>query len=109
MPKHEFGLMSESPRPGARFDKYEPEKYRCIAVDDDDIEAVGAELQALSCYWHTLTRPEKGLAHFGITIIPPTSLPAFEDIVAKAPQLAELRELIVTARREGRWIIHFGI
>lgn len=109
MPKHEFGIMARDPDREERYDKYEPEKYNCLCVDDNDIEAVGADLQTLSCFWHTLARPEKGLAYFDITLIPPSSLPAFEDIVCESPQLSELRELIVRARRDRRCIIHFGI
>ena len=32
MAKHEFGIMIDSPQPGKRYDKYEPEKYACISA-----------------------------------------------------------------------------
>ena len=30
---HEFGVMERAPRPGERYDCYEPEKYGCVRVD----------------------------------------------------------------------------
>ena len=38
MPKHEFGIMPQAPQAGKCFDKYEPEKYNCISVSDDDLQ-----------------------------------------------------------------------
>ena len=38
MARHEFGVMPQAPEAGQRFEKYEPGKYRCIPVEDDEIE-----------------------------------------------------------------------
>jgi len=72
--KHEFGIMQKEPLVNERYDTSEPQKYNCIAVDDDYIEPIMIELQSVACYWHTLKRKEKGLAYCGITIIPPKSM-----------------------------------
>ena len=77
MAKHEFGIMPEAPRRGERYDRYEPEKYACISVDDDYVEAITERLTAIDFYWHTLSVKGKGLAYCGITLIPPSSLYAF--------------------------------
>ena len=53
MPKHEFGIMQEAPAPGVRYDEYEPQRYRCIAVDDDAL-------------LHEAAREQKYVIHFGI-------------------------------------------
>ncbi|MBE5972711.1 MAG: hypothetical protein E7246_09380 [Lachnoclostridium sp.] len=38
MAKHEFGIMQNAPKPGERYDEYEPQKYLCISVDDNYVE-----------------------------------------------------------------------
>ena len=68
MAKHEFGIMERAPSPGERYDTYEPERYGCISVPDEDLEGLFADLR-INVYWHTLDRPEKGLAYCGITLI----------------------------------------
>lgn len=35
MATHEFGILPQAPAPGRRYDSYEPEKYRCISIDDE--------------------------------------------------------------------------
>ncbi len=40
MAKHEFGMMPQAPEHGVCYDEYEPERYHCIAVDDDIIETL---------------------------------------------------------------------
>lgn len=77
MAKHEFGIMQTAPEQGRRYDDYEPQKYDCISVDDDYVEAVDANLNHVNFYWHTLDVPAKGLAYTGITLIPPTSIQSF--------------------------------
>lgn len=109
MAKHEFGIMAEAPRPGERYDMYEPEKYACISVDDEDLNAAERRLSAIACYWHTLTVKETGLTWCGITLIPPESLSACIDAVAGLSALCALKKLLEKARKEGRWVIHFGI
>ena len=106
---HEFGIMPKAPGPGERFDCYEPKKYRCVSVPDEAIEPL---LEAFRCgktYWHTLDRPELGLANWGITLIPPETLDAYLAIVWKKPGLTELAALFVKAKTSDSFVIHFGI
>lgn len=109
MAKHEFGIMAEAPRPGERYDTYEPERYNCISVDDEDLNAAEGRLSTVACYWHTLAVKEKGLTWCGITLLPPESLSACIDAVAGLPALGALKELLEKAREEGRWVIHYGL
>ncbi len=109
MLKHEFGIMQNQPKKGETYIDYAPEKYGCISVDDDCIEPILEKLGNINCYWHTLDRPEKRIAYCGITLIPPRSLDIFADAVRYAPNLSELEELLVKARREDKYVIHFGI
>ena len=109
MPRHEFAMMPFAPRYGKRYDKYEPQKYSCISIEDEYIERIAAELQSVDFYWHTLSVKGKGLAYYGITLIPPSSLKASIRLTEKDPVLSELTELLKTAMDEGKWVIHFGI
>ena len=71
MARHEFGMMPQAPAAGQRFEQYEPGKYRCIPVEDDEIERLLPETLGLPMYWHTVDRPGRGLCYTGITLIPP--------------------------------------
>lgn len=48
MLKHQFGIMMTDPEPEQIFEEYEPEKYDCIAVDDEYVQAV-AEIIKVAC------------------------------------------------------------
>lgn len=45
-------------------------------------------------YFHSLNHPEYGLAHYGITIIPPESLLLFFDIITPVDILKNLLNLM---------------
>ena len=49
MARHEFGVMPLAPEAGQRFEKYEPGKYRCIPVEDDEIERLLPETLGCRC------------------------------------------------------------
>ena len=109
MLKHDFGIMPEIPVRHKRYDDYEPEKYNCISVDDEYILNISENLRVLKCYWHTLDRPELGLAYYGITLIPPESVLLFLEIISDKPELNSLVSLLWKAGNSGRFIIHYGI
>lgn len=109
MATHEFGIMPEAPAEGQRFEKYEPEKYHCIRVDDAEIERLLPETLGLELYWHTVDCAGKGLAYTGITLIPPVSLPKLREAVRRQDGMAELAALLRRAERENKWVIHYGV
>lgn len=111
MAKHEFGIMQKEPSPEERFDTYEPQKYNCITIHDDFIEPCMIDLQGLDCYWHTLQKPGKGLAYYGITLIPPQSMDVLIRILTSQnrKELIPLITLINKAKENRKYIIHFGI
>mgnify|MGYP000938533963 CR=1 FL=1 len=111
MPKHEFGIMQNVPKSEERFDSYEPQKYNCICVDDDFIEPIMMDLQNIDCYWHTLQREEKGLAYYGVTLIPPKSIDAFIKVLSSQNKddYISLISLAKQAKEHCKYIIHFGI
>ena len=115
MAKTEFGIIED-------FDKtkdysvYEPERYHCVYIDDDlYIDDWWARLVLMKTYFHCYSRPEFGLARYGVTLIPPESLPAFQEIVLSEPRLKEdpqlvlLAQLVQKAVSEGKYMIHFGV
>lgn len=109
MLKHEFGIMMVAPQSGKSYTEYEPWKYSCIYVDDDDLESVAERLTSVDLYWNTLSVKGKGLAYYGITLIPPCSLKAFIDVIADFSELYELKELLEKALDKNKWVIHYGI
>ena len=109
MVKHEFGIMLDAPKKGKYYDEYEPWKYTCISVDDDDLTSIIERISCIDFYWHTLSAKGKGLAYYGITLIPPDSLKAFIDAIADIPKLGELKKLLEEALDQNKWMIHYGI
>lgn len=109
MAKHEFGIMKITPKLNERYDAYEPEKYDCLSVDDDYIEPLLEKLSIVDCYWHTLKQPGKGLAYCGITLIPPSSIWKFVELIEGNIGTEELKSLLVKAREDNNFVIHFGI
>ena len=109
MAKHEFGIMDIAPTPKQEYNKYEPEKFHCISVEDEYIESLLKELSVIPCYWHSLQQEELGLAYYGITIIPPRSLKDFISVIDSKTQFNELKDLLRKADNENKFVIHFGI
>lgn len=111
---HEFGLI-DNINNQTDFEGYNPEKYNCISVDDELIESLFENLFIMKTYFHSLNRPEFGLAYCGITLIPPNSLSLFYDVVTSSREFensGELKELalkIQQAIKEMKHMIHSGV
>ena len=56
MANHEFGIIQNQPMSKEKFYEYEPNKYSCIAVDDNFIEPILIDLQNVDCYKPILTK-----------------------------------------------------
>ena len=115
MIKAEFGIIPRI-NPHKDYSCYEPKKYACIAIDDDlYINDWWPKLLEMKTYFHTLSRPSTGLSRWGVTLIPPESLPAFLDIVAtdprfqKDPMLKALADKIEEAITANKYMIHYGV
>ena len=109
MAYHEFGIMQIPPQNGQRFDEYEPEKYNCISVNDDYIENIVEKFNDIDFYWHTLDVSGKGIAYCGVTLIPPSSMQKFISVIENTPELHQLKDLLLKAYNENKWVIHFGL
>ena len=108
---HEFGILDTAPLPGQRFDAYEPERCGCIRIGDESIEPLLNPLAVLDTYAHTLDVPWKGLVYCGITLLPPSSLERFQEILSQTHdrRLTPLWLLAERALAEKKFLIHFGI
>ena len=109
MPIHEFGIMQNTPMPGEIYKEYQPERYNCIEVDDTYIENIMEKLNDLTFYWNSIDRKNKGLAYCGITLIPPETCERLAAITAAEPHLLNLTNMLISAHKEHKFMIHFGI
>ena len=114
MIKTEFGIIEDINE--TQSYSYDPEKYHCVLIDDEIyIDDWWNKLLLLKTYFHSLNRPEFGLARYGITLIPPESLPAFQEIVLSDKRLKQdenlvkLAETIQDAIQRNKYMIHYGI
>ena len=110
----EFGII-EDINETDNYD-YNPKKYGCVAIDDDlYINDWWHRLLLMKTYFNNLNHREFGLARWGITIIPPESLPMLQEIVlsdrriAKDDRLAALAAKIQDAALRGKYMIHYGV
>lgn len=110
---HEFGIIADLTE--ISYEEYAPKKYHCISVDDASIQVLLPALFLIKTYFDSLDRPEYGLAYYGTTIIPPESLSSFLDIILSAKNLKKhediiaLSKIIIQAKRENKYMVHYGI
>jgi hypothetical protein len=118
MIKTEFGIIDD-------FDKkkdytgYYPKRYHCVAIDDDlyinDWWECLSHINTFNVYSKGVLQPQTALSRWGITIIPPASLPAFFEIVISDKRYKEdhrlvaLAELIRQAMIDNKHMIHYGV
>jgi hypothetical protein len=111
---HEFGIINVINKQ-KNYSDYNPQKYNCISVDDDIINSLIKPLSIMKTYFHSIKRPEYGLDHWGVTIIPTESLSMFYEVIVsssyfkKSVELNELAILIRKAMEEKKYMIHYGV
>ncbi|KAB2331253.1 short-chain dehydrogenase [Bacillus mesophilum] len=111
---HEFGILDEFDQE-KKYISYEPEQYNCVPIEDDLIQSVAADLSIMRTYFQSIKRPEFDLAMWGITLIPPESLPLFYEKVTSSKDfkesgdLADLAAKILQAIEDEKYMIHFGV
>ncbi|MGG5372164.1 hypothetical protein [Enterococcus sp. AZ196] len=109
---HEIGIIDHLE---TSYDDYTPKKYHCISVNDASIQALLPSPSLIKTYFSSLEQPDFGLDYYGVTIIPVDSLSAFLDSVSSAKGLkqeddvTELCKLIIQAKKENKYMIHYGI
>lgn len=84
-------------------------------VHDELIQELMEACSIVRTYYHSYDRLRFGLCYHGITIIPNESLPHLYEIVIEsqsfihAEELNDLATLILSAQREGKNVVHFGM
>lgn len=109
MAQHEFGIMERTPVHEEKYIDYEPWHYAYISVDDDLLSPLYSKLAGIDFFWNSIDQPEKGLAAWGITLIPPESMGKMIGIIEKIPTLCHLKQLLSEAKARNKYVIHFGI
>lgn len=114
MIKAEFGIIKKLDH-SKDYSSYEPERYNCIAVNDEYITDWWEQLVTMKTYFHCMDRPNFALARWGVTIIPPESLPTLLNIVLSDKRfgtddnLVDLARKIQEAIQLKEYMIHFGV
>ncbi len=117
----EFGIIDdfEKFQKRGKYLEYAPEKYHCVAIDDDmylnDWWESLSQIDTFNVFSNHILQSQKSLSRGGITIIPPESLPSFLDIVVSDKRyaidksLAALAETIRNAIEDEKYMIHYGV
>jgi hypothetical protein len=118
MIKTEFGIINDFDEKND-YTGYHPEKYNCVAIDDDlyinDWWEALLCIDTLNAYSKGVLKPQKALSRWGTTIIPPSSLTYFYDTVVKDRRykkddnLVVLASLLDEAIKKQKYVIHYGV
>jgi hypothetical protein len=111
----EFGIVDKLDPEKDYGDPYEPKEYHCIAICDDALNDWWDELTEMKTYFHCLKRPDRNLARWGVTLIPPESLDILTEVIMNNTQAEymsdglEIIEVLKKAKAENKFIIHYGV
>lgn len=107
--KHEFTIVENK-----YIEDYDLQRHHCVCVDDTVILKILKRLKIMKTYSHSLNRPDFGLIYWGITLIPPTSLALFQDVILTVKidennEIPLLVAMISEAIEKQAYIVHYGI
>ena len=108
---HNFCILEIPPKDGETFCFQDLERYaRRVDVEDDLLAEVADTWLDVPCYWNEKGKGmEKGLAYFGITLIPPASAAMIASHIQGQGEFAQLSALLQMAAQEEKYVLHFGI
>lgn len=109
---HEFGLIYKfSYKNMKKYTEYTPEKYNCISVHDDYIQALCCKFGNIETVNPCIPEKYNGLCYYGITIIPAEACRKILTILNNENNIAfdELERLLETAVSSGKYVIHYGL
>ena len=115
MIRMEFGIIDQIDQ-NKNYSTYEPKKYGCMMLDDD-LYMNNWYVSALNMptYFHTFSKPAYSFDRWGVTLILPSSLPLFLNIVRsdsrymERTELLDLEKMIMKAIQDEKHMIHFGV
>lgn len=117
---HQFGIVGDIEEFNSGSVEYNPKKYNCMSVDGDFIDYIyhrgfGDKIKKMPTFINNVNEKYYDLSYYGNTLIPPSSLDLFLSIIQEenntyhSKQLIKLCEKIIEAKKENKWVIHFGI
>ena len=89
--------------------------YRCVSVSDDIVNTWIPLTDHMPTFLCSLSRPNIGIDHYGVTLIPPKSVKIFLDIVrlymdaSQNESVEELVKLLLVAIEKSQYIVCYGI
>lgn len=115
MIKAEFGIIPQM-NDKIEYEEYNSENLNLIAIDDElYIDDWWKDLQQIDTFHGNMHNLKSGLNRWGVTIIPPYSIPAMIHIIESDERvntdrnLKKLLELFYKANQEKKYVIHYGI
>ena len=107
---HNFCILETPPKDGEVFE-FDLERYaRRVDVEDDLLATVAETWMDVPCYWNAKGNGmQKGLAYYGITLIPPASAAKIVSHIQGQAEFAQLSAFLQTAVQEEKYVLHFGI
>ncbi|QIK70248.1 hypothetical protein G7062_08070 [Erysipelothrix sp. HDW6C] len=115
-PYNEFTMIEEIDT-SQDYSKVKISEFDVIKISDDYVNLWLDRLSNIETFWHKLTNPKRGLARYGVTLIPPKSLAYFNEVIVSTldsekinnSNIMELLELVKRAKSENKLLIMFGI
>lgn len=114
MKKHSFAILENFDKT-KEYSLADLDNLSHIKVDDTLVAPLNTYIKNMKTYHISFDNPSKNLNYKGITIIPPSSLMFFYDIVTtlnqfkKSKELTALQGIIIDSKRYEKPLIHFGI
>lgn len=111
----EFGIIDDFDVKKDYGESYEPKRYHGIAICDSALDDWWEQLSEIESYFHSFSRPSRGLARWGVTLIPPESLSLLIGIVKTQTKpeyqndAMEIIELLEKAQKSDKFVIHYGV
>jgi hypothetical protein len=113
--RSEFGIIDNLDYEKDYAKAYEPDKYGCIAICSDAVSDWYSFLTDMPSFYHKYSRPEFGIARYGVTLIPPSSLDLLTDVMKSKtrnefkPDALEIIKLLEKAKSEDKFVILYDV
>ncbi|WP_062328004.1 hypothetical protein [Treponema endosymbiont of Eucomonympha sp.] len=92
-------------------------EHHCVPIDDEILNDWVEAFENVKTYYHCFSRPDKGFARYGVTLVPPESIAALIGIVETKTSaqwregfnIDKLLELLKKANAAKKFVIVYGV